>query len=400
MFEPAKAPWIRPGVVLHEPGAPVEDLLGLFSIKLRTRGFRVAGLLARSVDGDTFQTRDLASGRESLDVSREGVEAQACQALRGAMRDDVDLALLCPFGAFDAATRALHAAIEGNSAQGLPLLTALPAADLPRWLDQSREPGAILTPTMRALWQWWGPERLYADLAQGVAQDEVRQIVVGSRWLMVQGPAGTGLAHVSGSSKELIARLPSLRHRSLRQLAELHRSWDPLEMALAVAAINAHYNRTDSDALMGNGAEAFGHEAGRVVVVGAFPGLADAVAHPQVIESNPRPGEYPTTAMDTLLPGCAAAVVASSTLLNRTLPRILRLARGSRVALIGPGAPLTPRLYPYGIEGVGSLIIRDPQGLATAIRAGALPREFTRFGEYRHLLAERPAQRPSCRFRA
>lgn len=104
--------------------------------------------------------------------------------------------------------------------------------------------------------------------------------------------------------------------------------------------------------------------------------------------------------MDTLLPGCAAAVVASSTLINRTAPRILRLAHGSRLALIGPITPLSPRLYHYGVEVLGGLVVRDPTGLANAIRAGAMPREFHRFGHYVHIRHERSEGSQKCRFRA
>lgn len=77
--------------------------------------------------------------------------------------------------------------------------------------------------------------------------------------------------------------------------------------------------------------------------------MDNTIVRAQVIETELRPDEYPTVAMDTLLPGRAAAVVASSTIINRSLPRILRLAQGARIAL------------------------------AEAIRASAMPREFTRF---------------------
>lgn len=376
MFEPTKAPWIRPGVVIHEPNAPVDGLLEKFAMTLRERGFNVG-----------------------LSGQCEGME-HAARSLRHAMRDDADLVVISRFPAFEAAAREMLATIEDGAAQGMPVITSISGGDLQQWLNFAGQRGTILAPNMRALWQWWGPERLYADLALGVANDEVRDIVCGPRWLMVQGPAGAGLAYLPRSAKELLPRLPQFKRKNLRQLAQLSQSWDPLEMALGIAAINAHYNRFDLNGDMGNGAETFGHEAGRVVVIGAFPGLADALANPQVIENEPRPGEYPTIAMDTLLPGCAAAVVASSTIINRTLPRILRLAHGSRVALVGPAAPLTPRLYHYGIEVIGGLIITDPTGLAAAIRAGAMPREFVRFGQYRHIHHERPAIASPCRFRA
>ena len=64
------------------------------------------------------------------------------------------------------------------------------------------------------------------------------------------------------------------------------------------------------------------------MAIGAFPGLSGILPDCTVIETEPRPGEFPLVAMDTLLPGCGAAVINSSALINRSLPRILRLGPG------------------------------------------------------------------------
>lgn len=392
MYQPTKAPYVRPAVVLHESAAPLSELIAKFALTLRRRGFNVTGCLER--EGRLF---DLARAEfvDGADPAR-----LASESLRAAMRDDADLVVLGEFSAAVAASKEMQVVLDTAGSPAMPLLTALPGAEIRRWLDYADQKGCILAPNTKALWQWWGPEMLYRDLALGVAADEVRQIVAGPRWLMVQGPAGAGLAYLPRASKEMHGRLAAYRRMSLRQLAELAPSWDPLEMALGMAAVNAHYNRFDLEGDMGNGAETFGGETGRVVVIGAFPGLADTLRSPQVIENEPRPGEFPTGAMDILLPGCAAAVTASSTLINRSLPRILRLSHGSRVALVGPITPLTPRLYHYGIEVLGGLVIRDAKGLSEAVRAGAMPREFTRFGRYVHIRHERAEEGKKCRFRA
>ncbi|NFV79274.1 Rossmann-like domain-containing protein [Magnetospirillum aberrantis] len=391
MFQPAQAPWINPGVVIHDAGAPVDELIAKFANSAARRGFLVAACAQR---GETMV--DLVSGEPLAGTPLE----VAARTLRVAMRDDADLAVIGGFDGFRHAAVELTASIGQGATQGMPVLTTIPDGRVLEWHDFIGHGGTMIAPTTRALWRWWGPERLYRDLALGVAADEVRQIAVGPRWLMVQGPAGAGLAYLPRNSRELVGRIAELKRKSLRQLAELSGSWDPLEMAVGIAAINAHYNRFDLEGEMGNGASAFGHEAGRVVVIGAFPGLSETLSNPQVIEADPRPGEYPTVAMDSLLPGCAAAVVASSTLINRNLPRILRLAQGSRIALVGPATPLTHRLFHYGCEILGGLVVRDARGLGEAIRAGALPREFGRFGHYLHLKREDAPAESGCRFRA
>ncbi len=397
VLEPAQAPWIRPGAVVHAPHAPVDDLLARFALDIRERGFQVAGFVQRNHAQDdmgqdgaaAIELLDLASG-DTILVERNAAEsdprsmAAAARSLRAAMRDDADLVVIGRFSAFEKAARQMTAAMADGLSQGMPVLTSIGGPCVHKWREFVGD-GAMLSPDMDSLWRWWGPERLYRDLAQGVAEDDVRQIVIGPRWLMVEGPHGAGLAYLPSGPKDLASRLAIFRRMSLRHLADLSRSWDPLEMAIGIAAINAHYNRTDRDAAPGNGARLFSPLPGRVVVIGAFPGLADILANPQVIEASPRPGEFPTIAMDTLLPGCAATIASSSTLINRTLPRVLRLAGRARVALVGAATPLTPRLHRYGIEVLGGLIIDDPSGLAGIIRAGGLPREFIRFGRYVHL---------------
>ena len=147
--------------------------------------------------------------------------------------------------------------------------------------------------------------------------------------------------------------------------------------------------------------KSFRHIAGRVGVIGAFPGVDGMLPNCAVMEAEPRPGEFPLAAMDSILPACDATIVNSSTLINRNLPRVLRLSRHRPVALIGPATPMTPRLFDYGISVLGGLIVSDPQGLAPAIRAGALPREFNDFGRFAHIVrgssavdARRPRLKP------
>ena len=379
MMRPVKAPWIRPGVVVHDPAMPVDGLLEAFAHAIQERGFAVGALIPASHDHGL----DPPSDKPPISLDTPTL---ASRCLRGAMRDDADLVVISRFSAFEHAIRALKAVVEGGVSPGLPILTAIAGQDLHRWHDFIGQDGAILAPTLDALWHWWGPDRLYRDLALGVTEQAVRRLVCGRRWVMVEGPHGTGLAYLPKSPAGTQARLPALRRLSLRQLAAFCQSWDPLEMAVGIAAINAHYNRADlSGSVAGDGASGLRDETGRVVVVGGFPGQRDLFPQAQVIDADPQPGEYPIVAIDTLVPGAAAAVVSSSTLVNRNLPRILRLARGARVALTGPTTPLTPRLHDYGVEILGGFVVRDARGLALAVEAGAGPREFASFGRTVHL---------------
>jgi len=389
VMEPVQAPWIRPGVVLHDPAESIDGLLASFALELRRRGFAVCGYVQRNNRGCHDKGQGCAPRIDYLDLasaSTLSVERHsATQALRRALREDADLMVLSHVSAFLDAADNVKAVFGSDATQGMPLLTSIAGQCIHKWHRLARHEGAMIAPDLKALWAWWGPERLYHDLALGVAEDEVRRIACGPRWIMVEGPHGAGLAWLPRHPRALLPRLPRLQRQSLRSLAQLSRSWDGVEMALGIAAINAHYNRFDLAGRPGNGVRGLRALNGRVVVIGAFPGVEGMLPQCSVIEADPRPGEFPPAAMDTLLPGCAAAVVNSSSLINRSLPRILRLAHPAPVALIGPATPLSPRLYDYGLSLLGGLVVSDADGLATAIRAGALPREFSRFGRFVHL---------------
>lgn len=399
MLNPARAPWLPPGVVVHPPLSPVDDLLFDFAQTLRERGFTVQGYVqinnARGSDlgmgcADRVELLDLATDDVTVIDRGDGCSGKAAAAmalhrLQAAMRDTPDLLIISRFQAFDKAKQGLRGTLAEGTEAGIPVLTSIAG----RCQEKSRETigsaATLLAADPAALWQWWGPDRLYADLMQGVAEDEVRDIVVGPRWIMVEGPHGTGLAYLPRHPHTLLPRLATFRQASLRDLARLCLSWDPVEMAVAGAAINAHYNRYDLEACLGTGVGALRTVPGRAVAVGSFPGMGETLGHAKVIETDPRQGEYPTIAMDSLLPGASVVVGTSSLLVKRILPRVLRLAGQARVALVGPFTPLSPRLHSYGVEVLGGLIVRDVAGLAAAVREGASQRALAMFGRYVHL---------------
>ncbi|MGY0711266.1 Rossmann-like domain-containing protein [Azospirillum argentinense] len=402
----AKAPWIRPGLVLHEPGAAVDGLFASFALELKARGFTVGGFVQLNNSGredlgrgcePRIELLDLDSG-ETLWVERDegAIGHFDLGALGGrletTLRSQADLVLMSRFAAFEQATPTMRALVGQGLSAGLPVLTSIAGRCLGKWRRIAGAEGELLNADPRSLWNWWGPERLYQDLMLGTMEDEVRRIVCGPRWIMVVGPHGAGLSYLPRHPQALLPRLPAFRRQSLRDLARLALSWDPLEAALGIAAINAHTNRFDLAAERGNGTSYFARERGRVVVIGGFPGRRDILPDALVVETDPQPGDYPTAAMDTLLPGSAAVVASSSSLVNRTLARVLRFAKRARVALVGPATPLTPRLHAYGCEILGGFLVQDVDGLAQQLEAGALPRDFGRFGRYVHIRqADRPA---------
>jgi uncharacterized protein (DUF4213/DUF364 family) len=72
----------------------------------------------------------------------------------------------------------------------------------------------------------------------------------------------------------------------------------------------------------------------------------------------------------TPAPASEAAVITAATLADHSLPGLLRAGRGTRIALVGPSTPLTPRLFAYGVEVLAGLVVEDPETLAGVVAAG------------------------------
>lgn len=272
----AATPRLRWGVVVHEPGQSVDGLLAEFALTLKDRGFKVSGYVQCNNEGSAGFGGGCASEIALCDLAAAPAKnasptlSEIAGHLGETLPEDADLAVVSRFSAFEKEAAGARRVISDRISRGVPFLTSIAGRCIGRceeWVDQS---AAMLHPNVEALWLWWGPERLYRDLALGVADDEVRQIVCGPRWVMVEGPHGAGLAYLPRSPKHLLPRLPFLQRQSLRALAALSQSWDPLDMALAIAAMNAHYNRFDLEGRTGNGVSLFRRASGRVVAIGAF----------------------------------------------------------------------------------------------------------------------------------
>lgn len=391
------APWLQPGLVVHDPAFAVDELLADFARTVARRGFSVRGFVRRNHrSGEGCAARielmDLSDGRvivldRQLGVGDPGVE-RAVATLRRALEEPTDLVVIGRFASLERASGALRDAVLGGMTAGFPVLASVAGKCMNKWADFAGRAGALLTPDPASLWRWWGPDRLYHDLVHAVEDQEIRRIVIGPRWLFVEGERGAGISHLPKGGEEVQRRLAAYRALGLRGLASLIHSWDPVERALAVAAVNASVNHRGLAVAGGDGLDTLlaedRAEGTRTVLVGVFPGYRERMPDAQVMETNPQPGEFPIAAADCLLPGCGTAILSAACLVNRTLPRMLTLASSARVALAGPATPLTPRLHAYGIDALAGFVVTDADGLAQAVARGAKAWAFASFGRIVH----------------
>ena len=81
--------------------------------------------------------------------------------------------------------------------------------------------------------------------------------------------------------------------------------------------------------------------------------------------------DTPDPACEYVMPKADFAFITGVTLINKTAPRLLELARDARVVMVGPSVVLAGGLFDYGVDTMSGSIVTDPEGLAWSVKNGA-----------------------------
>lgn len=212
----------------------------------------------------------------------------------------------------------------------------------------------------------------------------VTSCVAGLVWTLVEAGGHSGLAltlHEGVYESDLPGRVHG--HELLR-LAEHITSWNMFDASLALAAVNAWFNRRDrveqltgrpvvgerGIALFERLASQF--EGGSVAVVGHFPHLEPLSEHCTltILERHPSGGDLPDQACEYLLPRQDCVCITGSTVGNKTLPRLLELSKDAFVVLVGPSVPLTTMWFDYGVDLLAGTVVLDASHALAAVQQG------------------------------
>ena len=163
----------------------------------------------------------------------------------------------------------------------------------------------------------------------------------------------------------------------LRELAAACRSWNLTEAGYGMAAVNAFYNTPARLELLNayepfdnyctDGLDLRGRHIGVVGHLNMPPSILEQAASVRILERSPRPGDYPDSACDWLIPQCDVVIMTASTLVNKTLPHLLELCRDAYTILAGPSCPMCPGLLELGIDRIAGLVITDVNGMKDKI---------------------------------
>lgn len=218
----------------------------------------------------------------------------------------------------------------------------------------------------------------YDILISGIKRgSSVKRIVHGLAWTGAElTDGGFGIAmHTGGESvKRLFLTLEGM---DASDAAKAVMSWNFEEASEAMAVINAYYNspaRLDSlgcrDSSKGSVTAGMAVEGKKIALIGHLKLHRDALEGAKevyIIERDPRPGDYPDSACEYILPECDIVIITGSASVNKTMPRLLELSASAQTIVVGPTVPLCPELKACGIDRLSGMVVTDTAGLISYI---------------------------------
>jgi uncharacterized protein (DUF4213/DUF364 family) len=150
------------------------------------------------------------------------------------------------------------------------------------------------------------------------------------------------------------------------------RSWEPLDAGLGLAALNSLIPPEGEN--MNLFAYIIGAAKGKkVTCIGRFPfyeKLHEIAASVSLLEMNPREGELPPFAAEDVVPDSDVVVITGTTLINKSLQRLLELSRGKISIVLGPSTPMSDVLFDFGASVIGGVRVTDPDRLFSSVMQG------------------------------
>ena len=109
-----------------------------------------------------------------------------------------------------------------------------------------------------------------------------------------------------------------------------------------------------------------------VAVIGHFLGLEQVaqICNLSILERRTQPGDLPDAACEYILGEQDIVILTATTLVNKTMPRLLTLSRGAQIVVAGPTTPLHPLMFDFGIKILGGLVVEDEGSVWRTVAEG------------------------------
>lgn len=225
----------------------------------------------------------------------------------------------------------------------------------------------------------------------------IQEVLIGLTWTMCNAQ-GIGLSMSPGIPTRTLPWSGTLVNQTIANIAPWIRSWDSYQatvgMSVINAAINSHSPLPETGqplSLPGSSNLAvFEHflpqlRGKRVSIIGRYPGLSryETEMEINVIELNPEPGDFPSPASEYLLPQSEWVFLTATSIVNKTFPRLVELAKNATLVLMGPTVPWLAELAEFGVNYLAGVTVTNPVALRQTIAEGGGVRIFETGVEYR-----------------
>lgn len=164
-----------------------------------------------------------------------------------------------------------------------------------------------------------------------------------------------------------------LTEKTSLELAEYSKSWNFIEASIGVAAINSMIK---SDKAIEVNAQEMILKKGqgkRIAMTGFFPFIPQLrkVARELWImeldqsQINPAQGVIHDTAAEHIIPKCDMVILTGSTLINKSMERLLSLAQLAQAytVVLGPSTPMSEILFDYGADMIAGAEVIQPEAI-------------------------------------
>ena len=237
-------------------------------------------------------------------------------------------------------------------------------------------------------------QKLLAEIIATLPNGKPRQVCIGLHWtsvvMEVDGHLRCGLASTLTNSHHHgnpdVPQAGELETLSGLELAGMTSTGQPTLASVGMAAINALLPQQPDSWVDLNAEDVIAsHGVGEsVALIGHFPfvdRLRAQVGKLSVLELNPKPGDFPSTAAKDILPDSRVVAITGMSFLNQTFSELLDLcAPDALVILLGPSVPLSPILFDWGIDVLCGSVVASINPVLAAVRQGANFRQVHKAG--------------------
>lgn len=203
--------------------------------------------------------------------------------------------------------------------------------------------------------------------------ETVGNVLVGLHWIGVESGNGCGMAHIhKGGECVALKDAGNILGRKTGEIAARLRSWVPLDACLGLAALCSLIEPEGEPVNVNE--YIIANAPGKVVTcVGRFPfypKVQRLAKWSYLLEMNPRPRELPICAAEEVIPRSDLVVINSTTLINRSLQRLLELSKGKTCVVLGPCTPMSDVLFDFGATVIAGVRVVDHHKLFPSLAQG------------------------------